>query len=215
MEARLLKLSGNEATFALSEEVNFNEISKKKNGAVVADIDWQDGRMISHNQRKFIFALVSDISGYTGYTTDYVIALLKTYHSLIIGADTFSLANGNCSMEQASKFIETVIQFCFDNEIPFMHQEWHKDPSYHRVMFMYLINRKCMVTGKPNADICHVETVGMGRDRKTIDHMKHSFISLSREYHILQHTIGITEFMNKFHLIPIKLKKEHLDKLGL
>ncbi|MCW6682044.1 putative HNHc nuclease [Aerococcaceae bacterium NML160702] len=219
MEGTLLEFNNSDGTskvtFRLPEEVDLQKIRHINGGKITADIHWVDTRMISDRQRGLIFGLIGDISDWTGYTTEYVEAFVKSYHKALRGLDTFSLARQNCTVQDANKFIEDLIEFCFENEIPFQNREYHKYGDKQKILFIMLMNRTCMVSGKPNADICHVEAVGMGRDRKTIDHTQHRFLSLSREYHTEQHIIGITAFLEKYHLVPIKLNQEQLQQLGV
>ena len=179
MEGKLISLSGNRAVFELDSTVDFHELEKKSDGYPVADLMWQDSRMISRKQQGLIYALIRDISQYTGYPAEYIEQLVKSYHRLIMGLETFSLSQASCTMEMAGRFIENLIQFCFDNEIPFLHQDWHMATDYRKVMYYYAINRKCMITGEPNAEVAHVEAVGMGRNRNKVDHTKHHIMTLS------------------------------------
>lgn len=215
MEGKLISLSGNRAVFELDSTVDFHELEKKSDGYPIADLMWQDSRMISRKQQGLIYALIRDISDYTGYPSEYIESLVKAYHRLIMGLESFSLSQASCTMEMAGRFIENLIQFCFDNEIPFLHQDWHLATDYRKVMYYYAINRKCMITGEPNAEVAHVEAVGMGRNRNKVDHTKHHIMTLSRRYHFEQHMIGIEAFMEKYKLVPISLSEEDFRKIGV
>lgn len=204
-----------EVTFVLPEEVDMSKIRRINDGQIVAEVNWVDKRAISDKQRGLIYGLIEDISYHTGYLSEFVEEFLKTYHRILRGLETFSLKREKCSVEMANKFIEDIITFCFDNDIPFKNREYHRYADQERILFIMLMNKMCMVSGKPNAQMCHVEAVGMGRDRKTIDHTQHRFLSLSPEYHHEQHLIGIPAFLEKYHLVPIKLNYEQLKELGV
>ena len=215
MDAILKRVNGTEVTFELPAEPDLTNIRRKMKGHIKAEISWLDGRMITQKQRGLIFGLIADICEHTGHESDYIEQLLKTYHKILYGLETFSLSNAKCTIQDANYFIETIIQFCFDHDIMFQNRKYHIDGNTQRILFIYLMNRACMVSGKPNADIAHVEAVGAGRNRNTIDHTEHRFLSLSREYHTEQHLIGIDTFMEKYHLVPIKLNAEQIRELGI
>ena len=66
-------------------------------------------------------------------------------------------------------------------------------------------------------DVHHLNgsTVGMGRNRKTIDHTKHHVMALCRGCHQEQHTSGIDTFMSRHHIVPIQLTEESVKLLNL
>jgi hypothetical protein len=74
--------------------------------------------------------------------------------------------------------------------------------------------RICCVTGQHGADICHVgKAVGMGRDRKEIDHTKFKVISLSRALHTEEHTNP--NFLQEHGLYGVSLSKNDFERLNV
>ena len=65
------------------------------------------------------------------------------------------------------------------------------------------------------ASVLTFEAVGMGRNRNKIDHSKHRFMCLRRDYHIEQHTIGLEAFCEKYKIIPIKLTPQQVKEFGI
>lgn len=212
-----MNLKKDEITLKLDREYNINGINryKRKDGYIYHEVKVLDPRMISYEQRGLIFSLIRDIADWTGYTSEYVEALFKTQYKLLNGLDTFSLSNVACTMVQGSEFIELLLEHCLEHGIPFKFQEFHLASDISRILFLYIKHRICFVCGKERSDIAHYDSVGMGNNRRTIDHSKKRLMCLCREHHIEQHTMPIQEFMSKYHIAPIKLNTEQLVSLGI
>ena len=75
----------------------------------ITDVTLQlvDGRTLSPDQRRKIYATLRDISGYTGYTPEETKEVMKYVYITKTGCDYFSLSN--CSMSAARDFINTLI----------------------------------------------------------------------------------------------------------
>lgn len=215
-EGRIIKVQGDEVTFKLDRDFDIAEAKKLSiEGNPRSVIRVIDERNITKAQNGMIHGLFNDISLHTGYPQEWVKELLKAMFSGEKGIETFSLKNYEISQVFAGEFIEYILKFCFENEIPFKYQQFHLASDITRVLFLYLKHRACFVCGKPHADMAHYEAVGMGRNRKKIDHSKHRFMTLCREHHQEQHNIGLTEFMQKYVLVPIKLTPEQVKEFKI
>ena len=215
-EGRIIKVQGDEVTFKLDRDFDIAEakrLSIEENTRSIIRVI--DERNITKAQNGMIHGLFNDISLYTGYPQEWVKELLKAMFAGEKGIETFSLKNYEISQVFAGEFIEYILEFCFENEIPFKYQQFHLASDITRVLFLYLKHRACFVCGKPHADMAHYEAVGMGRNRKKIDHSKHRFMTLCREHHQEQHNIGLTEFMQKYVLVPIKLTTEQVKEFKI
>lgn len=215
-EGRIIKVQGDEVTFKLDRDFDIAEakrLSIEENPRSIIRVI--DERNITKAQNGMIHGLFNDISLYTGYPQEWVKELLKAMFAGEKGIETFSLKNYKISQVFAGEFIEYILEFCFENEIPFKYQQFHLASDITRVLFLYLKHRACFVCGKPHADMAHYEAVGMGRNRKKIDHSKHRFMTLCREHHQEQHNIGLTEFMQKYVLVPIKLTPEQVKEFKI
>lgn len=209
-------ISGRSVTFELSEELDIAKVKRNAgNGLIQANIEFQNKNMITDDQRKKIFALVNDICDYTGYMNEEMYVKMKFYYMAYSGCDVFSIARNAVTKEFASRFIEFIIEWCFQMGVPFLNREYHLSSDESRTLFIYLKYRSCFVCGKQHSDVAHVETVGMGRNRKTIDHSQHHFMCLCREHHQEQHNIGIETFLKRHHLTPIKLNEETVKDLKI
>ena len=133
-----------------------------------AELHLDDGIHISVDQRKKIYALFRDFSEYTGYTTEYVKALFKTWHAIYTGREDYSLSN--CSVITASELIEFILEEFSMQGIPLSRDTVEKTKDIKAYMYYCIMSRTCCVSGQP-ADIHHVDAVGMGNNRKKVNHV--------------------------------------------
>lgn len=175
-----------------------------------------DKRIISPQQRKFIFALCSEVSYFTGEDKEYIRALMQQYNSNIRNYPVESLSS--CSMTYANDLIDTIITFALEQEIPLSKSILDKNEySFsEKQVYTMCLKRVCVVCGR-RAELHHVDTVGMGQNRNKIDHKGKRMLPLCREHHNETHTIGDTEFIEKYHLATIVIdeKLEYFIKRGI
>ena len=174
-----------------------------------------DKRSITTKQQKFIYALFRDISDHTGYPPEWVKDLFKNYYSSYYGVETISLAINASTITEANNMIELLIEFCFQNDIPFHFKEFQQSADLARLNYLFMKYRTCFVCGKQHADVDHVDAVGMGNNRNKINHANRFYFCLCREHHIERHTIGLKAMMEKYHIVPIKLDAEHIREFGI
>lgn len=167
-----------------------------------AEIRLKDGREISRGQQKKIYAMLNDISLYTGYTPQETKELMKFSFVSKYGGNDFSLSN--VDITTASKFIEYIIEFILIHNIPTKVSLLEQAEDIARYIYMCLVYKKCCISGK-RAELHHVDTVGMGRNRNEITHIGMKALPLSRKYHIEVHTIGQKAFEKKYHVFGIKI----------
>lgn len=211
INGRLDKLSGDKITVTIDDHINPYELSKLAAGKTPSvELEIEDGRNISPEQRKKIFALMRDISEWNGDTADMIESLMKSYTREIFAIEPYSLSD--CSMTVANYMIYTILEFCFRNDIPFRTRTWDMIPSDYVRQWFCLRFRKCAICGRP-ADLAHFEAVGMGRNRNKIDESQFHYMSLCRIHHVEQHTIGLETFIQKYHIKPIKLTPEDLKRI--
>lgn len=195
--------------------------------------------LITPEQRRKIFALVHDITGYiSGYTDRneirftlsamQVLYLMDTTDEESIrfaltdnycrlqGVDLFSLStkNENCaSRELASDFIDWLVNLCVENAIPCMDTLLNRCEDVERYVYACVANRRCAICGK-KADIHEVDTVGMGRNRSKIGHVGQLVEPLCRGHHQEAGEIGQKSFDELYHLSPIRLDEHLCEVLG-
>ena len=77
-----------------------------------------------------------------------------------------------------------------------------------------LTQKKCVICGK-KADLNHVDSVGMGRNRDEIIHEGMTVLPLCREHHTEAHTIGRDSFETKYHIHGVEEDKTICRIYGL
>lgn len=216
-EGRVIKVSGNEVTFALDREFDIAEAQRAcVNSAPRSLIRMVDERDMTMAQNGMLHGLFKDMAIYTGYPPEYTKSLLKYMFASSKNMDDFSMASFGISQVFAGEFIEYVLEYFLDNGIPFKFEQFHLGSDITRVLFLFLKHRQCYCCGQSGADVEHADPVGMGRNRRTIDHSQHRFMALCRKHHQERHQIGLLTFMNKYHVIPIKLTPQQVKdfKIG-
>lgn len=169
------------------------------------EIRLDDGRRISADQRKKIYALLRDISEWSGHEAEFLKSLMKCDYIANTGNEHFSLSD--CSMTTARLFLEHLIEFCIQNGVPCADALYKICPDIGRYVYMCLANNRCCISGG-RCELHHVNAVGMGRDRKIIVHEGLEVLPLNRRYHKEIHDIGNAAFCEKYHIEPVKLDKK-------
>lgn len=174
-----------------------------------------DGRHISPDQRKKIYATLRDISIYTGHAVDELKSIFKADYIAKTGELWFSLSN--VDMTTASNFLQHLIDFCLIWGIPTKDNYLDRSPDIGRYLYMCLATRTCALCGK-KAEVHHSgeDKVGMGRNRNKISHLGLKAVALCRQHHEFGiHTMPESEFYEKNHIWPIRLDGYLCKKLGL
>lgn len=217
MFGRLLKVQGNKVEIELDDEFDFNKVERFANGKQpVVELNVNDGRTITPDQRKKIWALLNDFCRYTGYSLDEAEILFKSLTRSKYNIEPFSLSD--CSVTTGCLMIEAILEFLFDNDIPFQTKTWDSIPDWFPKQMLCIKNKRCVICGKP-ADIAHYDTVGMGRNRNNINHVGMRIMTLCRIHHDEQHHCmrygKEIDFYKKYHIKPIKVTKEIAKELHL
>lgn len=190
-------------------------ISLEDGEALECDISILDNRMITDKQRKFIFALCSDYEFYSGEDREMFRLLMQQFNANLREIEVESLST--CSMTYANGLIDTIITFMIDNQVPISkkHLDDNEYAFTEKQVYAMTIKRVCAVCGQ-RADIHHIDSVGMGNNRKKISHIGMKVIPLCRTHHVEAHSMGDDKFFNKYHLTPILVdeKLEYFIKKG-
>ena len=167
---------------------------------------WQDSRHITQDQRKKAWAIMSDSAEYQGERKEDVYSEQQSRFTLrnleILQDGLFHLSTATVSTARA--FITMLIDIVIEYGIPTKQPLTALCDDLSRYVYSCLINKKCAVCGL-KAEIHHVDTVGMGFDRRSISHIGKKCLPLCREHHNEYHNIGGTAFENKYHLIPVEV----------
>lgn len=214
MYGKLISVFGNTVQITLDDELSVSRLTTLANGKQpTVELSVEDGRHITPDQRKKIYALMNDFCTYTGYVPEEAKAYFKSMVEGIFNVEPFSLSD--CSVTTASYMITTILDFMFHEDIPFRTKIWDSLPSDFPRVAMCVKHRRCAICLKEHADIDHVTTVGMGRNRNKINHEGMYIEPLCRVHHTIRHVMGIKSFMQRYHLKPIKVTPELAKELHL
>ena len=157
-----------------------------------------DGRKITIKQRKKIFALLNDIYMHTGQPQGDLRQMFQFYLEMMKGYDPISLSD--CSVTVARELIEVILEWTFLHNVPLNHKTSDLLKEDAKFIYLTVINRQCIICGKPKSDLAHKQAIGRGRNRNKMDHYGHEVLALCRNHHTEQHQIGINSFNRKYHL---------------
>lgn len=176
-----------------------------------------DGRRISPEQRRKVYALIGEIAEYVdgirnAGTIESAKKTLKMEFMLSrmesMERRLFSLSN--CDVTTAREFINFLVEFIIENDIPTRVPLIENCEDIAAYVYACLMSKKCAVCGR-NADLHHVDAVGMGRNRKEICHIGMWALPLCREHHTEIHSIGQEGFLKRYFLEPVKIDERIAD----
>lgn len=170
-----------------------------------AEIRFDDGRTISIEQRKKAYATIKDIAEYEGNPPEIEKELMKYQHMINTGCDYFSLSD--CTMDTAREFINTLMEHAITNGIPLADMGVERTDDIGRYLYYCLKAKKCCVCGKPG-EIHHVDTIGMGNDRRKVDDSEYRKMCLCREHHTMWHNLGDERFQKMYKVYGIVIKDQ-------
>lgn len=202
----------------LVESLNLDHIETVSGSKDEFYIDWElaDRRKMRVRQRRLFFALINDIVQWSVMPQEYVKDMFYLQYSAYTGKEISLADNSKTSVSDVNTLIDLVIDFMFEWNVPF--KEGYKQLPREEQYFIYQCcrHRRCLVCGD-YADIHHLDTVGMGVDRKKVDHTQKHVMPLCRTHHENYHQLGAKKFSELYH-VPvdgIKLDAETLKKLGV
>lgn len=185
-----------------------------EHGARTCEVRIDDGRGITSDQRRKIYATMRDIAEWSGDVPDAVKAFFKWSFCGDGEHEDFSLSD--VDRETACAFLTYLIDFCIQNGVPCSDPLWDRCEDIERYMYACVMTRTCCITGKKNAQIHHVDRVGMGRNRGTMCQVGMHVVPLSADIHTMIHySGGEAEFYKKHHITPIALTEKMCEKLKL
>ena len=160
-----------------------------------------DSRPLSDKQRRMCYALLREISDYTGQGAEQTKEWMKIKFlsdDMEQTADKiFSLSSAPMSLVCA--FQRYLIRFILEWDIPCSFPLLEYVDDVQDYIYSCLVNRKCCICGAPT-DLHHVQRVGMGRDRTDIIHEGMEVLPLCREHHAEAHTMPDAAFFEKYHI---------------
>ena len=166
-----------------------------------AKVILDDGRHISIDQRKKIYATLRDISEYIGDPPEATKEWMKYGYIERTGSDYFSLSN--CSMTTAREFINFLMDVCLQSGIILTESGLKRTDDINAYLIQCIRHKRCCICGGP-ADIHHVDAIGMGNDHRNFDDSENDIIALCREHHTQAHSLGDVRFMERYKVYGIK-----------
>ncbi len=213
LPGKLLSRRGSVVTIELEIPEKLYELDKVQDSVITLNI--QDGRSVSPKQRNFAFALIGDIAkaeigGKWAGEPELIKRAFYFAMDKFYGVEDFSLSNGRGNMSDANTFINMLLEFCLQHNVPLSKRPLDNldDPAIARYEYACLMNKRCVICGL-KADHHHItgSKVGIGNDRTKINHRGRRLIALCREHHDLFHHEE-KERMAKYHLqgVPVDEK---------
>ncbi len=177
------------------------------------NVEIQDGKRITVKQRKKIFALVNDIEAHTGQPRDWLREMFQDFVVVLNGySKRFSLSD--CTRKQAGELIDVILAWTFEHDIPLNYKTSDLMKQDQTFLYLATVHRKCVICGKPKAELAHYHAVGRGRNRRKIDHTDNKVLALCHFHHKQQHDMGIDSFNAKYHLTDSWVQvNERLNKM--
>lgn len=168
------------------------------------EMRFDDGRSISIDQRKKAYATIRDIADYTGYLPEEQKEWLKYYHIARTGCEYFSLSD--CSMDTAREFINTILEYAIENGVQLSDLAINRTDDIGKYLYYCIKHKKCCICGRPG-EIHHVDTIGMGNDRKHVDDTNYRKMCLCRTHHTIVHQRGLEAFERMYKVYGIVVKQ--------
>ena len=156
-----------------------------------------DGKKITIQQRKKIFALLNDIYLFTGQPQEDLRQQFQFYLEMIKGYERISLTD--TTRRIASELIEVILAWTFEHDIPLNYKTSDLMKQDQTFLYLATVHRKCVICGK-YGELAHYHAVGRGRNRRKIDHTDNRVLALCSNHHREQHNMGMDSFNAKYHL---------------
>lgn len=214
-QVRKLDVHDNLVTLAVDESAIYTLQKYHADGKPqVLSIIANDDNEPSPKQRRFAFALINDIwQAQVGgdwleteeSTRHHFYRMYEYYYGLDFGEFSLSAVKG--SKTATNQFINMLLDFAASHNIglsvmPLNELETQEIKNWE---YMCLMNKQCVICGNKPSDLHHLDTIGIGMDRTTINHLKHRTIQLCREHHNMAHNMGAVSFLQKYHLVGIEV----------
>lgn len=214
MNGEIIEHKGDIITVKLFDKLT--EENKKvydRNGRLFAVVELFDPDSITQSQRSHYWALIGDMEFYTGMGIEYWDARMKLgfmHHQML--DELPSVAINGMSKARASLFLEFIIIYCIQKGIPFRKNQFYLPRESSNFLYWMTNTGGCIICGDLDSDLHHATNlVGMGNDRSKKKHWESTFMSLCRTHHNEAHNLGLTDFMAKHLVKPIKLNERQYN----
>ena len=177
------------------------------------EIRLHDGRSISAEQRKRIFATIRDIAKWSGEEPEYLRSMLTWDYCMTAECDYFSLSTTD--MTTAYHFTNYLLEFCIKWGVPLSEPPTKRTDDIDKFLYCCIKYRKCCICGR-HADIHHItgSRIGMGNDRNEVLQVGREAVALCREHHTACHNNEV-KLLGKYKVYGIKLDEYLVKRLNL
>lgn len=213
------KLDNQRITADLNEAVNIERLKTfyfDYDGERMVEVKILDPRQFTPQQRRFVYAMLGDIYSHTGQPIESLKEDFYHRYETVTG-EKISLADiSTNTVDDVTTLADIIIDFIFENNIDFRNGYEILPANMEYYLFKCCSTRTCCVCGTHPCEIDHFnEVVGMGRDRRHIDHSQMTFCALCSKHHQEKHKIGPQAFSKKYHVKGIKLNEETIKRLRI
>ena len=172
-----------------------------------------DGRRISPEQRRKVYALIGEVAEYVdgirnAGTIESAKKTLKMEFLLsrMEGMERRLFSLASCDVTTAREFINFLVDFIIENDIPTRVPLIENCEDVSRYVYACLMNKKCAVCGR-HADLhhCNGGIVGMGNNRERVNHIGRPALPLCREHHTEIHSVGQEDFLRRYIIEPVRI----------
>lgn len=171
-----------------------------------------DGRPLSDKQRNCVYALLKEISKFTGQGISSTKEAMKRKFldedMCQVGMEAFSLSDAPVSLICA--FQRYLVRFILDYDIPCSFPLLDFVDDVQDYVYACATRRKCCVCGNA-AEPHHWDRIGMGRDREEVNQLGMRMEPLCRIHHTECHTMPQVEFDAKHHIVPVEIDKDLIE----
>lgn len=195
-----------------SDKYLFSQIATKKFGTMEFMVF--DSDTLTNRQRKLLYALFKEFADYAGEEEEFIKQRFKELFcaSREYDAEYFSLSN--IPKNLASDFIEFVLEEFYMHGIPISKKLYYSElGQIEKKNYLDVLYKKCACCGSAeNIELHHVDQIGIGHDRDTVEHIGRRVLALCSKHHKTAHSMGTVTFIEKFGLKPPILTKELLQR---
>lgn len=172
-----------------------------------------DGRRISPEQRRKVYALIGEVAEYVdgirnAGTIESAKKTLKMEFLLsrMEGMERRLFSLATCDVTTAREFINFLVDFIVENDIPTRIPLIENCEDIERYVYACLMSKKCAVCGR-HADLHHCDggVIGMGGNREKVNHIGRPALPLCREHHTEIHAVGQEDFLKRYIIEPVRI----------
>ena len=213
-------VSPHEGKIQFIDEFYINPNLEIADGIYSVMVEVLDPRCITHQQRKFLYAMFYDIAMFCeGYCDELSKEYYKNFFKqTLIDNDLIDdfISLSDCSMTEANIMIDFVLEFVFRNNIPLRYETVRECDDLERWQYMCVKHRRCCICGQ-KAHIHHVEgsRIGMGNDRSKTSNIGREVMALCSDHHGEIHAHSEKKFFEKYHVKPLLITEENINDLKL